>query len=81
MSENDQGENENETEIEFGTEQGLPLPEGLNPMDIASVSISDSNGAVVLTGDFMDPADVMKGLFKAKVAVSAGPAAPQTSIR
>jgi hypothetical protein len=79
MGENDQGENENEIEIEFGTEEGLPLPDGLNPMDIGSISISDSNGAVVLTGDFMNSADVMNGKFKAKVAVVAGPAAPTAS--
>ncbi|HUK83266.1 MAG TPA: hypothetical protein VLZ12_11625 [Verrucomicrobiae bacterium] len=59
-----------------GAEEGLPLPDGLNPMDIASVSVSNSKGLIVLTGDFMTSAETMSGLFKAKVAVTAGPAAP-----
>jgi hypothetical protein len=74
---NDQGGNENEAGS--SAEEGLPLPDDLNPMDVGSISISDSNGAVVFTGDFMDPADMLKGVFKAKVTVTAGPAAPTAS--
>jgi hypothetical protein len=70
MSEDDQGEDEEDVEIEFGTEQGLPLPDDLNPLDIAGVSINDANGHTVLTGSFMDGADTVKALFKAKVAVT-----------
>ena len=75
----DQGENENKTEIEFGSDEGVPLPADLNSMDIASVSISDSTGIVLLTGSFMDAADVKNGQFKAKVAITPGPATPNAT--
>ena len=74
---NDQGEDEGD--VEFGTDTGLPLPADLNPMDIASVSISDGDGNVVLTGDFMNVAATMKAFFKAKVAVTGGIGAPGAS--
>ena len=80
MNDDDQGDDNNqgddEGDVEFGTDEGLPLPADLNPLDIASVSISDGEGHVVLTGDFMNVAATMKALFKAKVAVTGGVAAP-----
>ena len=77
MGDDDQGEDEGD--VEFGTDEGLPLPADLNPLDIASVSISDGDGHVVLTGDFMNVAATMKALFKAKVAVTGGVAAPRAT--
>ena len=80
MNDDDQGDDNNqgddEGDVEFGTDEGLPLPADLNPLDIASVSIADGDGHVVLTGDFMNVAATMKALFKAKVAVTGGVAAP-----
>ena len=80
MGDDDQGDDNNqgddEGDVEFGTDEGLPLPADLNPLDIASVSIADGDGHVVLTGDFMNVAATMKALFKAKVAVTGGVAAP-----
>jgi len=75
----DNGQSGTVNEAESGTEEALAPPHSPNPMDIASVSISDSNGDLVLTGNFADAADMMSGLFKAKVAVAAGPAAPNAS--
>jgi len=73
-----QGDNDNqdEADVEFGGEAGLPLPDGLNPMDVATVAIADADGNVVLTGDFTAVATTMKSVFNANVAVSAGSAAP-----
>ena len=73
-----QGDNDNqdETDVEFGGETGLPLPDGLNAMDIATISIADADGKVVLTGDFTTAATMTKSVFNANVAVSAGSAAP-----
>src|SRR5436190_2038790 len=52
---NDQGDDEGDSvEVVFGDESGTPFPDGLNPMALLNLSISDSNGVVVLSGDFMN---------------------------
>ena len=60
----------------FGNDDALPLPAGLDPLDIAGISISDAHGVVLLAGNFLDDAEVNSGSFKVEVSVTAGPAAP-----
>jgi hypothetical protein len=52
---------------------GSRLPTGLNPFDIASVSISDSNGKIITTG-ILTPVQV--GTYNANSRLSAGRASP-----
>jgi hypothetical protein len=63
---------DDEIEIRFRTEKGVPLPQDLHPLDVAGLLIADANGRVVLAGDFTDAAQTTRALFKAKVAVSGG---------
>ncbi len=73
-------QDDGDVEIEFGAEDGLPLPDDLNPLDIAGVSIIDAGGRAVLTGSFMDASDTLKAVFKAKIAVT-GDASGTATIR
>ncbi len=61
---------DDEIEIKFRTEKGVPLPEDLHPLDVAGLFIADANGRVVLAGDFTDATQTTRALFKAKVAVT-----------
>jgi hypothetical protein len=70
------GEPDVADEMDFGTETGIPLPEGFNPMDIATITIADADGNVVLAGNLTDAAAMKHGNFKAQVAVVGGAAAP-----
>jgi hypothetical protein len=45
----------------------IPLPSDLDPMDIAQILISDTNGVVLLTGDFVNPATNSIVKFRAKI--------------
>src|SRR5258707_768156 len=56
-----------------GGEAGFPLPAGLNPMDVGTISITDSNMAPVLVGDFADVTNIIVGEFDADAGVCAGP--------
>lgn len=58
---------------------GLALPTGVDPLDVTSLSICSTNGTVVLAGNFMDAAALAGELFKAKVAVAGGDAAPNAT--
>lgn len=59
-------------EVKFG-EEGTPFPDGFNPLDIGTISITDATGVVDLTGDFTSlTADQM---VHASVSITAGPAA------
>src|SRR5215470_7703556 len=54
FSNEDENENDNEDENEDENDQGeieLPFPANVNPFDIATVSVSDSNGVVLFTAD------------------------------
>jgi hypothetical protein len=74
---NDQGDNEGDSaEIVFGDESGTPFPDGLNPMALLSLSISDTNGNVVLSGDFTNLSHSVTNDFDAEVECEAGPADP-----
>ena len=67
---------ENTVDVSFDNQNGLPLPAGLNPMDIASVLIADSTGVVLLTGDFMTPSPGDSGELDAEVTVEPGAGDP-----
>jgi hypothetical protein len=60
----------------FGDGSALPFPAGFNPLDIASVQVSDSTGTVLLAGDFSTPAGGASSFITAKVSVTPGAAAP-----
>jgi hypothetical protein len=62
--------------IEFGTDKGLPLPDGLAAMDIASLTIADAGRHALLTGSFLDAGETLKAVFKAKAMVTGGEGAP-----
>lgn len=76
-AEDDAGESDDD-EIEFGTDAGLPLPDDLDPSDLAGIVIG-MNDQVILSGDFTDEANTTTALFKAKVSVVAGEAEPRAS--
>ncbi len=71
------GEDENDGEDGYKCCQGgvlisetdVPLPSDLDPMDIAQILISDSNGNVLLTGDLVDPTAGSSIKFRAKLGV------------
>ncbi len=65
--------------VQFGDNGGLPLPSGLNPMDIGSLSISDLSGTVLLTGDFMASSPGDDGQFDAEVTVESGISHPSVT--
>jgi len=45
----------------------IPLPSDLDPMDIAQILISDTNGVVLLTGDLTNPTPSSTVKFQAKI--------------
>jgi hypothetical protein len=60
-------------------EQDLQLPDGLDPLDIAQIIVTDSNGNVVLVGDLVTPAGTTLVKFKAKLKVASGNVTLQTT--
>jgi hypothetical protein len=64
---------EGECHFEMGSAQGLPFPAGFNPFDIASVTISDSTNAVVLTSS---ATPIENGCLIARASLTAGTVAP-----
>src|SRR6266478_5649046 len=56
-----------------GSEADFPLPAGLNPMDVGTISITDSTMAPVLVGDFTGVTNIIVGEFDADAGVCAGP--------
>src|SRR5438270_909140 len=53
----------------FISEDDLTLPDGLDPLDIAQILVSDSNGNVVLIGDLVTPTGTTTIKFKANLRV------------
>lgn len=51
-NEDDNSEGDNNNQGEDSGEAEFALPPGVNPMDIASLAIADSNGVAMLVGDF-----------------------------
>ena len=68
-----------EIEVEFGTSEGLPLPAGFNPFDIATVTVSDSNNVVLFTADFTNVTSSVSSVIAASVNAVAGVFAPQAT--
>jgi hypothetical protein len=70
----DQGENEGEqTEVE------VDLPAGVNPTDIAQITVTDSGGNPVLVGDLVNPASTTVINVSATVSLTPGAATPSVS--
>lgn len=67
--------NETETNTVFGT-GGTPFPGGVEALDIGSITISDTNGTVLLAGDFDDTTDALHVVYNANVRITPGPADP-----
>lgn len=69
--------------IRFSTDadpsNGHPLPVDFDPLDVGFIWIANADGQMVFTGDLLDGSSVMSGLFKAKVPVISGAAAPGAS--
>ena len=63
-----------DSNLVFGTGSGVALPDGVSPMDISMVWVTDTNDDIVLAGDFTDPASAMNALFNANIQVTPGPA-------
>ena len=68
--ENDDGDDDGEKCCQLAVSlEDVPLPSDLDPMDIAQILISDSNGNVVLIGDLVNPAATSSIKFRAKLRV------------
>lgn len=76
-----QGDNGNggDQGCEFGTGTSLPFPAGFNPFDIATISVSDSNGVVLFTADLTNVSTTQTANFSASVMATAGPGNPGVS--
>ncbi len=79
-----------EAEIEFSNESGgdgsedefriqAPFPANVNPFDIATVSISFSNGTVLFTADFRQAGAAIGMTRSATVQATAGPGNPNAT--
>src|SRR5262249_29584229 len=84
----EQGDNDEQGDDDNHDDQGsqfaasldkVPLPPGLDPMDIAQILISDSTGTILLTGDLVDPAPATTVKFAVKVRVRSASGASVTS--
>jgi hypothetical protein len=53
----------------FGGPRGIPFPDGLDPFNIASLAISDSNSNVRFTADL---ATIANGIFYARTPIVSG---------
>jgi hypothetical protein len=68
--ENDDGDDDGEKCCQLGVSlDDVPLPSDLDPMDIAQIVISDSDGNVILIGDLVDPAAASSIKFRAHLRV------------
>src|SRR5260221_143498 len=70
---NNQGDDNSQGDENGGSEADFSLPAGLNPMDVGTISITDSNMAPVLVGDFTGVTNIIEGEFDADAGVCAGP--------
>jgi hypothetical protein len=68
--ENDDGDDDGEKCCQLGVSlDDVPLPPDLDPMDIAQILISDSDGNVLLEGDLVNPAAASSIKFRAKLHI------------
>jgi hypothetical protein len=65
-----------EGEIDFGGDDGLPLPPNFNPLDIATISVADANNVVLFTADLTNLATVTSMNLSATIRVTPGPGNP-----
>jgi hypothetical protein len=70
------GGDDGEAEVVFGTADGIAFPTGFNPLDIGAVTISDANSVVLLNGSF---AAASSTTFTAAVQVTGAAADPTAS--
>ncbi|HEU5397405.1 MAG TPA: hypothetical protein VFV81_09570 [Verrucomicrobiae bacterium] len=63
-----------DSNLVFGTGSGIALPDGVTPMDIGMIWVTDTNDNVVVAGDFTDPASAMNAVFNANIKVTPGSA-------
>jgi|tagenome__1003787_1003787.scaffolds.fasta_scaffold20939473_1 hypothetical protein len=70
--------NEGEGEIEFGHE-GTAFPANLNPLDIASVTITGINGVVLFAVDLTNVTNATTMNISTTVQATAGPAVPNAT--
>ncbi|GEM_PF-3073848 len=72
VSDDSESESESEdTEIVYGTPDN-PLPAGFNPLDVATVAISDANGNIIGRANLTDSTQVDHADFHASVKTTAG---------
>lgn len=69
-------DNEGEGEIEFGGDEGTPLPANFNPFDIATISVADSNSVVLFTADLTQLSAATAMTRTATVQATAGASDP-----
>jgi hypothetical protein len=69
---------EGEGEIEFG-DDGMPFPANFNPMDIATVTVTDSNNVVIFTADLTNLSGMMNQDISANVQATAGLSDPNAT--
>jgi hypothetical protein len=62
FSNQDENENENEDENENENDGESPFPANVNPFDIATVSVSNSNGMVLFTADLTNASTTITSL-------------------
>ena len=68
--ENDDGDDDGQKCCQLGVSlDDVPLPTDLDPMDIAQILISDSDGNVVLVGDLVNPAATSSIKFRANLRI------------
>jgi len=73
-------ENENEGEDEDENENEAPFPANLDPFDIATVSVANSNGMVLFTADLTKASATAQSMnLTANVQVTPGPSAPNAT--
>lgn len=63
------------------SENDIQLPDGVDPMDVGQILVSDSNGNVLLIGDLVNAAGTTVIKFRAKLKVGPGTLSLQTAGR
>jgi len=63
------------------SDQEIQLPDGVDPLDVGQLLVLDSNGNLVLTGDFVNATGTTVIKFRAKLRVGPGTLSVQTTGR
>ena len=72
-------DSEGEAEIEFGDEGDAPFPANFNPLDIATVTVSDATPVVLFTADLTNIATTGAMNLNATIKTTAGAGAPNAT--